>query len=83
MLINLSDLSWFSNDRLKQQFLSFAVFRAIENRKWLIVASNNGISAFIEPNGKIKSQSLPNNQGVLMDWINPSSKITFYSRYGS
>ncbi|MBI3590555.1 MAG: apolipoprotein N-acyltransferase [Candidatus Melainabacteria bacterium] len=81
-LVNISDLSWFSNDLLKQQFLSFAVFRAIENRKWVVIAANNGVSAFIEPTGKIRSQSLPNTRGVLLDWINPNSKITFYSKYG-
>ena len=81
-LINLSDLSWFSNDLVKQQFLSFAVLRAIENRRPVIVATNNGVSAFIEPSGKIKSQSLSNTNGVLMDWINPNKKITFYAKYG-
>lgn len=81
-LINVSDLSWFSSDFVRQQFLSFAVFRAIENRKWVVVAANNGISAFVEPNGKIKSQSLQNKEGVLLDWITPNNKTTFYSKYG-
>ena len=81
-LLNISDLSWFSNDIQKKQFLSFAVFRAIENRKWIAIASNNGISAFIEPSGKIKSQTIPNSKGVLLDWIQPNKKITFYSKYG-
>lgn len=81
-LVNLSDLSWFSNSRVRQQFLAFGVFRAIENRKPLVIATNNGISAFIDPIGKIKNQSLPNTQGVLIDWINPSDKITFYAKYG-
>ncbi len=82
LLINLSDLSWFSSDCLKQQFIGFAVFRAIENRKPVIIAANNGISAFIEPNGKIKSQSLPNTRGVLIDWVNLNNKSTFYAKYG-
>lgn len=82
LLVNLSDLSWFSNIRIKQQFLGFAVFRAIENRRPVIISSNNGISAFIEPSGKIKSHSIPNSEGVLIDWINPNNKITFYAKYG-
>lgn len=81
-LVNISDLSWFSNSLIKKQFLSFAVFRAIENRKWLIVASNNGISAFVEPSGRIKSQSQENAQGVLFDRIIPNNKITYYAKYG-
>ena len=82
VLVNISDLSWFSNDIVKQQFLAFAVFRAIENRKPLVIATNNGISAFVEPNGKIKSQSLPSTQGVLLNWVNPNNKVTFYAKYG-
>lgn len=80
--VNLSDLSWFSSDLIKQQFLAFGVFRAIENRKPLIIATNSGISAFIEPTGKIKGQSLSNTNGVLMDWVNLNKKTTFYAKYG-
>jgi apolipoprotein N-acyltransferase len=82
LLINLSDLSWFSNIRVRQQFLGFAVFRAIENRRPVIISSNSGISSFIEPSGKIKSQSIPDTQGTLIDWVNPNNKITFYAKYG-
>jgi len=82
LLINLSDLSWFSNIRVRQQFLGFAVFRAIENRRPVIISSNSGISSFIEPSGKIKSQSIPDSQGTLIDWVNPNNKITFYAKYG-
>lgn len=81
-LINISDLSWFSSNCIKQQFLSFAVFRAIENRKPFVIASNNGISAIIDQNGLIKSEAIPNEEGVLIDWINPNNKTTFYSKYG-
>ena len=82
LLVNLSDLSWFSNPRIKQQFLGFAVFRAIENRRPIIISSNNGTSVFIDQSGKIKSQSIPNTQGTLIDWVNPNNEITFCSKYG-
>lgn len=81
-LINLSDLSWFSNDILKQQFLSFGVFRAIENRKPIIIAANNGISVVVEKSGKIRSQSIPKMEGVLLSTITPNKKVTFYAKYG-
>lgn len=82
LLINLSDLSWFSSDILKQQFLSFGVFRAIENRKPLIITANNGISAVIEKSGRIISQSIPRTKGVLLSEVKPNYKITFYMKYG-
>jgi apolipoprotein N-acyltransferase len=82
ILINLSDLSWFSNSYIKKQFLSFGVFRAIENRKPLVIASNNGISAFIESTGYIRSKTIPNKNGILTDWVKPNNKMTFYTKYG-
>lgn len=82
LLINLSDLSWFSNYRIQQHFLGFAVFRAVENRRPVIISSNNGTSVFIDQSGKIKNQSIPNTRGTLIDWVNPNNKITFYSKYG-
>lgn len=82
ILVNLSDLSWFSSDLIKKQFIAFGVFRAIENRKPLVIATNSGISTFIEPTGKIKSLSKPNSKGVLIDWVNPNKKVTTYSKYG-
>jgi len=81
-IVNISDLGWFSNDLIRRQFLGFAVFRAIENRKPVVIAANNGISVFVEPNGRIRSQSIPNTQGLLFDWINPNNKITYYCKYG-
>lgn len=81
-LLNLSDLSWFRNNLIKKQFLAFGVFRAIENRKPLIISTNNGISAFIEQNGKIKKCSNPDEEMILSDWINLNNKITFYAKYG-
>ena len=82
LLVNLSDLSWFSNERVRQQFLGFAVFRAIENRKPFVISANNGTSAFVDINGEIKSQTTSNTEGVLIDWIIPNNKLTFYTRYG-
>lgn len=81
-LVNLSDLSWFNNNLIKEQFLAFGTFRAIENRKHLIIVTNNGISAFIQPNGKIHSQTKANVSQNLQDWINPNNKTTFYVKYG-
>lgn len=82
ILLNLSDLSWFTDVHVKQQFLSFAVFRAIENRRPVIISSNSGISVFVSPTGRIKGRSLPDTEGVLIEWVNPNSKKTFYTKYG-
>ena len=81
-LVNLSDLSWFSSSLVKKQFIAFGVFRAIENRKPVVIATNSGISVFIDKSGRIKSQTKPDTESLLTDFINPNNKITFYARYG-
>ena len=81
-LVNLSDLSWFNSNLLKKQFLAFAVFRAIENRKPLLIATNSGISAFVAPNGNIIKTSMLNRKMVFPVSFSPNNKITFYTKYG-
>lgn len=51
LLVNLSDLSWFSSNKLKEQFYAIAKFRAVENKKHLISAINTGASFIISPKG--------------------------------
>ena len=82
MLVNLSDLSWFSSNLPKKQFLAFSVFRAVENRKPFILATNNGISAIIQPSGIIKKQTYPKSQSKLIDWVNLNGEKTFYAKFG-
>lgn len=82
LLINLSDLSWFNSEMIKKQFLSFAVFRAIENKKPFIITTNSGISAIIKENGEVKDKTKLNVQTILRDRVSPNDKVTFYAKYG-
>lgn len=76
---------------IHRQTLNAARFRAIENRISIIKASNNGISAMIDPNGRIK-QSLKRDLGeigelgqpssLLADVIVDSRKSTVYTKIG-
>jgi len=55
LIINVSEDGWFGNSIGPHQHFAHSIFRAIENGKTVIRSANNGISAIIEPNGKIKS----------------------------
>lgn len=81
-LVNLSDLSWFSDPQIRKQFLSFGVFRAIENRKPIIISSNDGISAFIEHSGRIQAISKSKSQYILTGKVVPNNNKSFYVKYG-
>ncbi len=69
LLVNLADLSWFHNSILSRQLLAAAIMRAVENERYLVLATNTGISAVIDPSGCVTSSSLSARQGVLIDTV--------------
>lgn len=52
-LVNISNDGWFLHSEELPQHLAICVFRAVENRVGIARAVNTGISAFIDPNGRI------------------------------
>ncbi len=63
-LVNMSLDSWFSGTEQHEQHLAISRFRAVEARRSLVRAVNQGISALIDPDGRIKD--LP--EGIDKDW---------------
>jgi len=53
VLVNLSNDSYFGRSEARVQHLSIARMRAVENRRFLIRATNDGFSAVIDPAGRI------------------------------
>jgi apolipoprotein N-acyltransferase len=54
-LVNITNDAWFRKSSSPYQHLAASVFRAVENRLFLVRAANTGVSAFINPVGKIVS----------------------------
>ncbi len=65
LLIAISDDSWFGRSIASAQQLEMAQMRALETGRYLLSATNNGITAIVDPLGEI-TQALPKYQaGVL------------------
>ena len=56
-LVNLTNDSWFGKTREQSEHLGLAVFRAVEHRKALLRSVNAGISAYVDPVGRVVEQT--------------------------
>jgi len=55
-IFNISEDGWFGNSIGPKQHFSHGIFRSIENGKYIIRSTNNGISAIINPIGIIEQE---------------------------
>ncbi len=53
LLVNISNDAWFGRSSAPEQHLQQSVLRAVEQGRWLVRATNTGISAVIAPTGTI------------------------------
>lgn len=81
-LVNLSNDTWFGNSSMPETHLRAARFRAIENRRFLLRASNSGISAVITPSGDVSVKSSLFARETITALLSPSEKQTFYTQWG-
>jgi apolipoprotein N-acyltransferase len=82
-LVNLTNDAWFGNSPASYQHLSMVVFRAIENRVPVVRAANTGISAVIDPTGRVLQQTDLFVRTWIQDRITPAvGPVPFYTRFG-
>lgn len=53
VFVNISNDAWFGRSAAARQHLQLGLLRAVEQRRWLARATNTGISAFIDPFGRV------------------------------
>jgi len=81
-LVTITNDAWFGKTSAPYQHLSMATFRAIENRVFIARAANTGISAFIDPKGKIVKQGDIFTEEAMNGTIRMMKRKTFYTLYG-
>ncbi len=53
LLVNITNDAWFKKTASPYQHMQGSVFRAVENRRYVIRAANTGVSGFISPTGEV------------------------------
>jgi apolipoprotein N-acyltransferase len=82
-IINPNNLAVFGGGPIiERQLLSMAKFRAVENRKYLALASNFGHSYIINEHGNIEESTNTTGYQILTGDIVPNTTRTWYNRLG-
>jgi apolipoprotein N-acyltransferase len=83
VLINLSNDAWSHSVVAEIQHLGIAVFRAVENRRSLIRCTTSGLTAVIDPNGRIISLlSSFEPLALVSDVVINENETTLCARWG-
>jgi apolipoprotein N-acyltransferase len=82
VLVNISDDAWYGRSAARFQHLNMARFRAIENHRYLLRATNDGITAVIDPYGRVIATAPQYQQAVLTAHFSYESERTFYTTHG-
>ena len=82
VLVNLSDDGWYGDSSAPFQHINMARMRAIENRRWLLRDTNNGITASIDPDGRVVETMPRNRRGAVVVHFDFLHGFTFYTLHG-
>ncbi len=82
LIVNLTNDAWYGDSAAPYQHLAIARVRAVENRRYLLRATNSGISAIVEPSGRIQTATGLFREDVCRGSFGFVEAQTFYTRYG-
>jgi apolipoprotein N-acyltransferase len=82
LLINVSNDAWFGDTQAPHQHLQIARLRAMETGRWMLRATNNGITAVIDPRGRVTRRSRQFVAEVIEAEVTPMRGMTPWLRYG-
>jgi apolipoprotein N-acyltransferase len=82
VLVNLSNDGWYGDSGAYAQHLNQTRMRAIENNRWILSATDTGVTASIDPFGRTVARFPRKERGALAAPYALTSVTTFYTRHG-
>ncbi|MDQ1387838.1 MAG: apolipoprotein N-acyltransferase [Acidobacteriaceae bacterium] len=82
VLVNLSNDGWYGDSGAYAQHLNQTRMRGIENDRWILSATDTGVTASIDPYGRIVARLPRKERGALIAPYALTSVTTFYTRHG-
>ena len=83
LLVNVSNDAWFGDSIAAQQHLQIAQLRAAEAGRYLVRSTNTGVSAVIDPFGRVTERLPQFEPGVLRATVQGFTGATPYFRWGN
>jgi apolipoprotein N-acyltransferase len=80
--VNISNDGWYGEGGAPRQHLNMARMRAVENDRWLLRDTNTGVTAVIDPFGRIVAEAPRNQRTALQAAYSLEENTTFYTRHG-
>lgn len=83
VFVNISNDGWYGKSAARDQHLQIVRMRAAENRRWILRATNDGITSTIDPAGRVY-RNLPSYvNGAARTGYSYVQPLTLYSRFGN
>jgi apolipoprotein N-acyltransferase len=82
LFINISNDGWFGRSAAAEQHLHMARVRAVENRRWMVRATNNGYTASFDPYGRMVEPLPPDVRAAADLPYDFRTGQTIYTRFG-
>jgi apolipoprotein N-acyltransferase len=80
--VNISNDGWYGDSGAYAQHLNQTRMRAIENDRWILSATDTGVTASIDPYGRSVVRLPRKERGALVAPYALTSVTTFYTRHG-
>jgi len=81
-LVNITNDGWFWGSAILDHHLRCGLFRAVENRKPLLIAANTGISAWIDGSGIVRASAVRRTPQVLLADVKADGRRCPYQAIG-
>jgi apolipoprotein N-acyltransferase len=81
-LFTISNDGWFGKSAAREQHLDIVRMRAAENWRWVLRAANDGITATIDPAGRVLGRLPLYTEATSYTGFNFRSDLTIYTRFG-
>lgn len=83
VLVLATNDAWFGRGNGARQHFDMGRLRAIETRRWLLRAGNDGVTAAVDPYGRVTAELPQAVAGTLLVRFALRSDLTFWVRYGA